>query len=249
MITEELTKLGLSKEEARIYLACLENSGLSVVDLARMTGIARTTLYTPINSLLKKKLLSYVVRKKRKLLRAAPLKMLEELVDQELKISSQRKNLIGPLIESLEKRVKNTSDGSIEIVEGKNGIEYLISLILSRRENFYWIGSFATILSAIKEDALYKLLTWKRLDGKTTSYAISDNTLLKYPKFSESIQSFRKIKVLEEKISLPGIIIAFAGIIAFTNISQRGKTKIFIIHDAQCAEFYKFVFLELWKKL
>jgi hypothetical protein len=93
------------------------------------------------------------------------------------------------------------------------------------------------------------LLTWKRLDGKTTSYAISDNTLLKNPKFSEMIQSFRKIKVIEEKISLPGVIITFAGIISFINFTSRGKVKIYLIHDAQCAEFYKFVFLELWKKL
>lgn len=249
MILEELTKLGLSKGESRVYLACLENKGLSVVDLARITGITRTTLYTPINSLLKKKLLSYVVSKKRKLLRAAPLKMLEELIDQELKISNERKSILAPLIDSLEKRVKNTSDGSVEILEGKNGIEYLLSMILSRKEDFYWVGSFQTILSVIKEEALYKLLTWKRLDGKTTSYAISDNTLLKYPRFSNDIESFRKIKVLEDRISLPGIIVTFAGIIAFVNFSKNGKVKIYIIHDIQCAEFYKFVFLELWKKL
>jgi len=215
MITKELTKLGLSKEESLIYLSCLENGELSVVEISQITGIARTTLYTPINALLKNKLLSYVVRKKRKLLKAAPVKMLEELVDQELKISNQKKSIVGPLMESLQKRVKNNSDGSVEIIDGEKGVEYLISLILSKKEDFYWIGSFETVLSAIKEESLYKLLTWKRLDGKTTSYAISDNTLLKNPKFSEMIQSFRKIKVLEEKISLPGVIITFAGIISF----------------------------------
>lgn len=249
MIIEELTKLGLSEEESQIYLTCLENNGLSVVDIAKITGIARTTLYTPINSLLKIKLLSYVVHRKRKLLRAAPLKMLEELVNEELAISNQRKSLVGPLIKSLEKRAKNAADGSVEIVEGENGIKYLISLILSSKKDFYWIGSFETVLAAIKEKALFKLLTWKRLDGKTTSYAISDNTLIKYPKFSDYIQSFRKIKILEEKIVLPGLIVAFAGIIAFTDISQKGKAKIFIIHDEQSTEFYKFVFFELWKKL
>jgi len=101
----------------------------------------------------------------------------------------------------------------------------------------------------IKEDALYKLLTWKRINGKTTSYAISDDTLLKYQKFSGDMGSFRKIKVLKEIIQLPGIILVFGGIVAFASISKKGSIKIFLIHDIQCAEFYKFFFLELWERL
>jgi len=249
MIIEKLTKLGLSKAESLVYLSCLENGELSVVEIAQITGIARTTLYTPINALLKNKLLSQIVRKKRKLLRSAPARMLEDLVDQQIKISSQRKTIVGPLIASLQKKIKNTTDGSVEIIDGEKGIEYLISHILSKKEDFYWIGSFDTILLAIKEESLFRLFTWKRLAGKTTSYAISDNSLIKHPKFAENIQTFRMIKILEDKISLPGVIIAFSGIISLINFSNRGKVKIYLIHDIQCSEFYKFIFLELWKKL
>jgi sugar-specific transcriptional regulator TrmB len=249
MIIEELTKLGLSREESKVYIACLEGKGLSVVDLARITGITRTTLYTPINSLLKKKLLSYIVSKKRKFLRAAPAKMLVELVDQELKDVLGKKDILVSLISSLEKKARNTTDGSVEIVEGKNGIEYLISAILASKSDFYWIGAFSIILSAIDKDSLYKLLTWKRMDGDTTSYAISDNTLLDYSRFSDKLGKFREVKILKDTIDMPGIIITFGDTISFISFSKRKKVKIFLIHDSLCADFYKFTFLELWKRI
>ncbi len=249
MIKHELYKLGLNNEEIDIYLSCFENGDLSVVDLANMTGIPRTTLYTPINSLLKKKLLVQVLYKKRKVLRAAPASMLEKIVDQELKDVLEKKNILTSIISSLEKKVRNTIDSSVEIVEGKNGIEYLISSILTSKSNFYWIGAFSTILSAIDKDSLYKLLTWKRMDGNTTSYAISDNTLLDYSRFSEKIGKFREIKILKEPIALPGIIIVFGDTISFISVSKRKKVKIFLVHDSMCADFYKFTFLELWKRI
>ena len=43
---------------------------------------------------------------------------------------------------------------------------------------------------------------------KNHHYAISDNTLLKYPTFSKEIGNFRKMKILKEKIETPGIILA-----------------------------------------
>jgi len=249
MIIDKLVKLGLNKEESQVYLACLESGDLSVTDISQKTGITRTTLYAPIKLLLEKKLLTYVVHKKRKLLKAKPISILNHTIDQELKLNTEKKEILNNLVLSLEKKIHNTPNGSIEIVDGKNGVDYLISSILSSKSNFYWIGSFSSVLSTIDKESLYKLLTWKRMDGDTTSYAISDSTLMDYSKFSDRIGKFRELKILKEEITIPGIIIVFADNIAFVSISKRGKVKIYIIHDSLCSDFYKFTYLELWKRL
>lgn len=144
---------------------------------------------------------------------------------------------------------ENKTNESIEILEEKSDIKYIISLILKSKEDIYWIGSFESILSVIKEKDLYRLLTWKRLDGKTTAYAISDNTLLKYPTFSKEIGNFRKMKILKEKIETPGIILAINKKIVFINIYKTKKIKVYIINDEYVFSIYKFLFFSFWESL
>lgn len=61
-----LITLGLSNEEIQVYLAALEQGSVSVLELAKITQIPRTTVYLLIDSLVKHGLLKRMVKGKKK---------------------------------------------------------------------------------------------------------------------------------------------------------------------------------------
>ncbi len=70
---QNLINLGLSEEEILVYLSTLDNGSATVLELARNTGIPRTTVYLLIDSLTDKKLLKLSSdTKKKQYLPASP---------------------------------------------------------------------------------------------------------------------------------------------------------------------------------
>jgi sugar-specific transcriptional regulator TrmB len=57
-LPHELSKLGLKKQEADIYLVLLEDGYASISKLAEKTGLSRPTIYRILNNLQKKELIS-----------------------------------------------------------------------------------------------------------------------------------------------------------------------------------------------
>src|SRR3990167_10558989 len=69
--------LGLAGEEITIYLTALEQGNTTVLELARITKIPRTTVYLIIDSLVEKSLLQLTADGKRKLyIPASPAEIL-----------------------------------------------------------------------------------------------------------------------------------------------------------------------------
>lgn len=66
MLIDELKSLGLSDQEAQIYLAATELGPATVLELANKTKTHRTTVYHTVQGLLEKKLFSESARGKRR---------------------------------------------------------------------------------------------------------------------------------------------------------------------------------------
>jgi len=58
MLNKELEKIGLSKKEAKVYLACLELSEATIGQISKKSGVKRTTVYDIVESLKEKSLIS-----------------------------------------------------------------------------------------------------------------------------------------------------------------------------------------------
>lgn len=244
----KLKRIGLTAGEALIYKTLLLKGPLSVVDLGRETGIPRTSLYTPINNLIQQSILVQISRKKRKLIKASPIEIFESIIQKEESALKRKEEILKSLIKSFEKKTKKGQEEGVEILSGLPSRNYLLTKMLKRGEDIYWFGSFETILSFIDEEELFKLFTWKRMDGKTTSYALSDRTLLDYPKFSKNHSpTFRKIKIIKEKITTPGLIILFGNTLVSVRPDPIKKIKMYIIHDEVSSNIFKLLFLEIWK--
>ena len=114
---ETLLELGLTENEARVYLACLGLGPATAIQIARTAEIKRPTVYTIVDSLQTKGLISIEVRGlKQKFVAEDPAKLETVL---ELKRSSFKKIL--PELQAL----KNAQDdgGFIRYFEGMEGIK------------------------------------------------------------------------------------------------------------------------------
>ena len=94
MKQEILEKLGLSKNEARVYLALLKLGSASVTDIAKSSGVHRVNTYDALERLMERGLVSAVVKINKKYFEAAdPDRILDILKEKETIIEETKKIL------------------------------------------------------------------------------------------------------------------------------------------------------------
>lgn len=113
-----LQKSGLTYREAKIYLAVLENSPASILDVSKRTTIHRTIVYQIVADLLSRGILQQTVHGKRKLYSAIDPK---ELVDQ---LKQQEKRLTNALPE-LQALMKSKDTAQTLYFSGREQLQQL----------------------------------------------------------------------------------------------------------------------------
>lgn len=84
MDTEFLEKLGLSKNEAKLYLVLLRLGKANSAELARESGIHRINIYDVLNSLVSKGLVSFITLAKSKTFKPESPERLKETLNEKL---------------------------------------------------------------------------------------------------------------------------------------------------------------------
>lgn len=80
---EQLANFGLNKLEAKIYLFLVGKAPLSVLGIAKGTGLPRTSVYDNLQKLLEQGLVTKSIKYKSQVFGAYPIEILETLVDRE----------------------------------------------------------------------------------------------------------------------------------------------------------------------
>jgi len=86
MLINELQKLGLNDKESKIYLCLLELGGGNIGQIAKKSGIKRTTVYDVIASLAEKGLVSSAKKNKRPVYFAEDPKKLEQGLEEKKEV-------------------------------------------------------------------------------------------------------------------------------------------------------------------
>ena len=117
----ELLKIGLTNEEAKVYLACLEINGGSVSVIARKAGIQRVSCYHTLGNLLSKRLLSQYNRNNVKCFAPEP-------PEQFLKLAEERVHITKSLLPELHSIASTLAfKPKIRFYEGRDGVEKVFS--------------------------------------------------------------------------------------------------------------------------
>src|SRR3989338_6400330 len=109
MLHSLLKQLDFNDKEITIYLAILEKGKINPSEVAQITGINRTTVYSVAKELIRRGIVSEDLGASSKLLVAKSPRELERLIDKKLEIIEKQKNVIEQVVPELEKITKSAT--------------------------------------------------------------------------------------------------------------------------------------------
>jgi sugar-specific transcriptional regulator TrmB len=155
MLEKFLEEIGLSGNEAKVYLALLELDHESVLELSRRTSINRTTIYPILESLARQGLVSEVQIGAKTHYQAEPPERLETVLERRrVELDGHRKRLSEVVPEMKSRMREGAARPVVKYYDGKEGV-------VSSMEDFFSAG-------AEKSDSIYMVYNKDRLDGHFT---------------------------------------------------------------------------------
>jgi len=131
-----LLKVGLTVPEARVYLSLLELKESKTGALCEKSNVSSSKIYSILNGLINKGLVSYRVQNNSKIFIASPPMILKELFEEREKKFADEKKGILELIESLKtKQQLESSESKYKYYEGISGIRSLWLELIGDLEN------------------------------------------------------------------------------------------------------------------
>jgi len=159
-IEEALRNAGLTGNEQKVYLELLRIGSSPVTELTKKIGLDRTLSYTLLNNLIKKGLVSEVIKGNKKFFNAAePENLLNNIKLKEI--------MIKKAIEKLNS-IKNITEPKqeIKIYDGKDSLRTFLRLLIKHKEICVF-GATGKLYDVLFEtEALAKELTKKNLSVK-----------------------------------------------------------------------------------
>lgn len=163
MEAEDLISAGLTKNQAEVYLEILKHPEQSGGEIAKALSIDRSFVYSIINSLIDKGLVSYITKGKVRLYYSADPENLLKAIDE-------KRNNVNKIVQELKSLKEQTkSEKSVLVYEGKAGLKAYIRDFLEAN-SFETLGGGGNlkILEALKYEYPHYLNEFnkKKIRGK-----------------------------------------------------------------------------------
>ena len=240
----QLKNLGLTENEAKVYLAMLELGPAPVADIAQKAGINRPTAYFQIESLKKAGLASTQNRAGKELALAESPDQLEILMEKETKTLEQKKSELASILPGLKTMFSLGDDKPIvRYFEGRDGVLAAQDIFIKSKAK--------EILSIVNADAVIDLIpdhpkeyTPRRVKLKIRSKLIY--TSKKGPFLKTDPKLYREVKFIEQKL------MPFDCEVAIYNdnvviTAYKGKISSLIITHKEISDSFRAIFNLIWK--
>lgn len=244
-----LQKIGFSEKEARVYLAVLELGSSSVIQIGEKAGVNRGTAYDILESLIKKGLVSYFVKgKKRFFAGEKPSKLIniiesqrENLTAQEKELENQKEEIkrILPELKSIYNLPENQP--KVRFFEGKDGIKNIYDELLDAKE----IWAYGSVSQIYKTFPWFKEFVRKQVNRgiKVRDLVEKNNETLEYKKFYQLPK--QEMRFLPENIKLKTDNIIYGNKVAM--VSYAKELHGVVIESKEIIQTQKQVFEVLWE--
>lgn len=237
-----LSDIGLNRWESRTYIALLRLGSTTTGPLVKKCGVPQSKIYSVLESLNKKGLVSYVIKGKIKHFQASdPEIILSILKDKERKIEESL-----PALKLLASSSENKQN--VEVYEGiKSIVNLFINLIETAPRGTDWYGF--NIGEEVKKEKIK--LFWNRIG--TLRYKrglnvkimanIKDKELYETT-FTERMKDIKKI-IRYSKQLFPASTVLFRDKIIILNLLSENETAI-VITSLDLIQCYKDFFIHEW---
>ncbi len=249
---EELLKLGLNKNEAKIYLAGLSIGPATAHNLAEYTKIKRPTVYFALSRLEEFGLVSETRANKKTLFQTEPPEKLERLTKRMRRKVIDAELMLEILIPNMKKLPQvSTEESNVFVFHGNNGVKNILLDVSASTSSWYVFGSATKILTQIAHLDLREILEegekLRQKSGRPKIYFITDSGILALKEFQEYKPERREIKILPLTIKNSSIFIIYQDKLAIINLGTQAMAT--VIQNREAVEVVKVMYQLIWKSL
>lgn len=237
-----LERIGLTKNEAKVYLALLELGSTPAGALIKRVGMHRAAVYDIIDLLVDKGIVSYVVKANRKYFEAQdPDRLLEylDLKKQELAKKEDELKKIIPQLQLKRKLSKEEQEGTI--YKGKKGLKSIFEDILKENKTWYVLGGTGGFKDLFP---VYYVHYQKKRARQGIILKIIFNEIIRKHKREKELKRC-KIRYLPESHITPATVFIYGDKTAV--ILWGAEPMGFLMRSKQVADSYRQFFDLLWK--
>lgn len=237
----ELMKLGLSGLEAKVYLELLQRTLIPAGALAKATKLKRSTVYTILDSLMEKGLVSMTARESVKHYQAESPVRFKELIERrrgELEVQER-------LLEGLQKDLlalhdKQMAPPKITIYEGRKGLETLLMKNLDDTPREVLVIGEANEGKDRGEDHILQY-TQRRIAMKIPTRVLVGKNAFSISLKREDKNASRKTYLLPAKYQFPASLHIYDRSVALFTYNGKDPMGVYIENE-DIAETMKMVF-------
>ncbi|MBM3233528.1 hypothetical protein FJZ19_00365 [Candidatus Pacearchaeota archaeon] len=238
-----LEEIGLTKGEIRVYLTLLKTGETTTGKIIENSGLSSGKIYEILEKLIKKGLVSFMIKEKTKYFSAAnPIRILDYMNEKEKTIEQKKRELKKELPSLIELQKAGKEKHETTLFKGFKGIQTAIFEALSYLNKNNEI--LAMGIRSRKEEQ-YNLL-WQRWHKERIRKKIICKMM--FSEKGEYYSYFRKMKLTQIKIiqGLTPSAIDIMGnrILIFT---YGKEPSCLLISNPEIAESFKTLFYSLWK--
>jgi sugar-specific transcriptional regulator TrmB len=241
MLVSTLKQIGLNEKQAQIYLACLELGETSIKEIAKKSGVKRTTIYDFIDDMVNSGFIKQTVRGKKKRYVASEPNELNIIIKKREALLSQ----ILPQL-NLISNVDRTKP-KIWFYNGAEGLKEVYADTLNYSGEILAIGG-EDIVNEVSLDWILDYVRKRVNKGIRVRGIVARTSLLEKEIISKDKEQLRKTKMIDPKKFPFPIEINIYGDKRVFFVSAREQTAL-IIEGAEISRAMKSFFELVWENL
>lgn len=242
MDTKDFERLGLNKNEARVYLELLKKGQSIASEIVKSSGMHRNIIYDNLNKLIEKGLATSIIEdRKKKYIAQGPDAIIEYLNNKSKKVQEEIKSAkeIIPEIKGILETAKEKQEASL--FKGTKAVKKLLEELLRTKE-FWIIGVSNASIDILGETY------WNNFNIKAQAKDIKEHLLVNED-FKDTVnlssRKRSKIRKLPKELTQVTEIVIFHNKAAIFVYSQE-PTAVLIENKEVCQTFIQ-QFNFLWK--
>lgn len=229
-----LARIGLSKNEAKIYLALLKLGKGTAVDLTKVSGVHRVNVYDVIERLSEKGLISKVTESDKRFFQPSDPKQLGNLLKEKEKLLED----VLPVLEEAYEQKKERQE--VMHFFGPNGVMQAYYMMLEQKQTIYAIGGSGLNRKylAHRHELWNKERIKRKINGKVLYYEFTRDDVKWDPTF--------EVKYLPDDYK-GECMIDICGDLVINLIPKENNLAAIVIENKTLADTYRKTFEILWK--